>query len=37
MKVNITQIAAVNVGGTLAVAFRKAVDSEIFGVKDPGV
>lgn len=34
---NITIIGAGNVGGTLAVAFRKAGHSVIFGVKDPAI
>jgi predicted dinucleotide-binding enzyme len=34
---NITIIGAGNVGGALAVAFRKAGHSVIFGVKDPAI
>ena len=34
---NITIIGAGNVGGTLAVAFRRAGHSVIFGVKDPTI
>ena len=34
---NITIIGAGNVGGTLALAFRKAGHSIIFGVKDPSI
>lgn len=34
---NITIIGAGNIGGTLAVAFRKAGHSVIFGVKDPAI
>ena len=34
---NITIVGAGNIGATLAVAFRKAGHSIIFGVKDPGI